>query len=381
MKIVYCLNSISHFGGIATVITTKANALADIEGNQVYVCVSDYVDSYLSRRLSPKVNLINLDINYYQDDWKSRWHLLRATIIKRHRHKKALKETLNSINPDIVISAGQSEKYFLPKIKGKWKSIREIHFVTNYRDYIAFSAIEKLVNKLITFYDFRWKIRSYDHVVLLTHEDRQRNWNNKSGVSVIPNPLTIVASEKAALDSKKIITLGRFVYQKDYPSLIRAYSIVANRYPDWKLIIYGDGSQEQSIRKQIASLKLTDKILLPGVTESPVEALAEASLFVLSSKFEGFGLTIIEAMAVGLPVVSYECPCGPKDVISDGRDGFLVKTGDEQALAEKIIYLIENPQVRKQMGAAAKLKSLDYSIERITQMWMELFNSLIENRK
>ena len=131
MRIVYCLNSISHLGGIANVTIMKANALTDYEGNKVYVCVTDHIKNAISGKLSSKVKLINLNINYYKDDWKSTWHLLKATTIKRSRHKKELSKVLNCIKPDIVISIDQSEKYFITEIKGDWKLIREFHFNTD----------------------------------------------------------------------------------------------------------------------------------------------------------------------------------------------------------------------------------------------------------
>ena len=109
--------------------------------------------------------------------------------------------------------------------------------------------------------------------------------------------------------------------------------------------------------------------------------MLKASAFVLTSIFEGFGLVIVEAMSCGLPVVSYACPCGPKDIISEGKDGYLVPVNDEEALAEKICLLIEDEEKRKEMGKAAKAKAEQYSVEHITDMWMKLFNALLHERK
>lgn len=380
MKIVYCLNSISHLGGIAKVTIMKANALAEIEDNEIYICVSDYKENEISSKLSPKVKLINLNINYYKDDWKSKWHLLKSTTIKRSRHKRELSKALNFIKPDIVVSVGQSEKYFITEIKRDWNLIREFHFNSDYRNFTADTLLKKIVNWLVSIYDLKFRIRGFDHMVVLTKEDKERNWKNKKNISIIPNPLmpkiNLISS---TLNQKKIITIGRFEEQKNISSLIRAFSIVVKVYPDWILEIYGEGSQRQQLSEQISNFQLEDNIKLMGISMEPEVKMKEASVFVLSSKFEGFGLVIIEAMACGVPVVSYDCPCGPKDIISNGIDGFLVPLGNEKKLAEKIIYLIEHPDFRRKMGVAAVDKSKKYTLDKIIPLWMSLFQSLISN--
>ena len=128
MKIVYCLNSIRYLGGIQRVTVVKANALADLENNEVYIVVTDNKNGIITEPLSSKVHLIDLDINYYEDDYKSRWNVLKGIFIKRREHKKRLASVLNEIQPDIVISVGQSEKNMIPSIKGQWKTIREFHY-------------------------------------------------------------------------------------------------------------------------------------------------------------------------------------------------------------------------------------------------------------
>lgn len=120
---------------------------------------------------------------------------------------------------------------------------------------------------------------------------------------------------------------------------------------------------------------------LCGNTSQVQEKMCDSSIFVLSSRFEGLPLVMLEAMSCGLPVVSYDCPCGPKDIITDGVDGFLVPTDDEQMLAEKICYLIENPNIRTQMGTAALKKSENYHIDKIIPMWMSLFERLIAEKR
>ena len=376
MKIVYCLNSIRYLGGIQRVTVVKANALAEIEDNEVYIIVTDNKNGVFTEPLSPKVHLIDLDINYYEDDYKSRWNVLKGIFIKRKEHKKRLTSVLNEIQPDIVISVGQSEKNMIPSIKGKWKTIREFHFVKDYRLRQAKTFFDKILAWGGNLYDFNFKIKGYDHIVSLTHEDKEMNWKGFKNVSVIPNPSTFHTDKTSTLNEKKVISVGRLSPQKNYASLIKAFKYVAENHPDWTLEIYGDGTQEVELKSLIEKLNLNRHVYLKGFTSNVKEEMINASIFALSSIFEGFGLVIVEAMACGLPVVSYACPCGPKDIITEGEDGFLIEVNDENELANKINMLIENENLRKQMSNAAKIKAEQYNIDNITSMWMNLFKNL-----
>lgn len=381
MKIVYCLNSIRYLGGIQRVTVVKANALAEIEGNEVYIVVTDNKNGVFTEPLSSKVHLIDLDINYYEDDYKSRWNILKGIFIKRKEHKKRLKSVLNEIQPDIVISVGQSEKNMLPSIKGNWKTIREFHFVKDYRKRQAKTWFEKLLAWGGDLYDYHYKIKGYNHIVTLTHEDKENNWKGWNNVSVIPNPSTFKTDQISELDQKKVISVGRLNMQKNYASLIRAFKLVADKHPDWILEIYGNGPQEIELKSLIAKLNLEKHVFLKGFSSNVKQVMTNASIYAMSSIFEGFPLVLIEAMTCGLPVISYACPCGPKDFITDNKDGFLIPTNNEVLLAEKISRLIENEKRRKLMGLAAITKAELYKIENIIPTWMNIFKTLSNDKK
>jgi glycosyltransferase involved in cell wall biosynthesis len=379
MIIVYCLDSINGIGGIQRVTVIKANALAEIPGNEVWVIVADSSGRRMFE-LSPTVHLIDLSVNYYEDDWKSKWYVLKGVFVKRQTHKKRLAAWLNRIRPDIVVSIGQSEKFFLPRIKGNWATIREFHFVRGYRRKTAKSWFEKtsaLVGDMLDLIT----LRNYDRIVLLTQEDRVRNWGKMARISVIPNPSTICLTYRALLEEKRVIAVGRLSYQKNYASMIRAFSLVAKRFPEWRLDVYGDGDEKESLTRLITKLSLNGNVNLLGISRNVCEEMLLSSVFVLSSRFEGMSLVLIEAMTCGVPVVSYACPCGPQDIISDGVDGYLVPVGDEKLLAERICRLIEDAELRKRMGAAAFERSKEFSIEKIIPMWMDLFEELVRPKK
>ena len=383
MRVAYCLNSINYVGGIENVIVNKANILAELEGYEVFIIVTDHEENKgVAARRSDSVHLIDLDIDYYSDDWKSKWNVLKGILVKRRLHKKRLTKTLNEINPDVVISLGQAEKYMLPQIKGRWVSLREMHYCKYFRGFAAASrsVFYKIAARLSDFYDYRCKISEYDHIVVLTHEDRMNNWGKNEKVSVIPNPITFRDKTVASLNSRKIIAVGRLTAQKNFASLIHAFRIVVDNHPDWNLEIYGEGYERTMLQNVIEELHLENNVRQCGSTSQVQEMMVEASCFVLSSIYEGLPLVMLEAMSCGLPVVSYDCPCGPKDIITDGVDGYLVPTSDEQMLAERICCLIENPDKRAEMGTEAVKKSENYRVDKIIPMWMELFERLVAEK-
>lgn len=147
------------------------------------------------------------------------------------------------------------------------------------------------------------------------------------------------------------------------------------------LEIWGEGELRTELEEQIRNNQLTNNIFLKGYTYDIFSPLYEASIFTLTSLFEGLPLVIIEAMSCGVPVVSYACPCGPQDIIADGHDGFLVPVNNEKVLADRICRLIEDKELRKEMGKAARLKAEQYDIKNIIPMWMELFNQLINEKR
>ena len=383
MKIAYCVNSIRYLGGIQRVTVVKANALAEIPGNEVYILATDNKAGPVVHELSPKVHLIDLDINYYvKNGERSMLTNLIVGIAKGIPHKRALKRTLKQINPDIVISVGMSEKYMLTSMRNRtWKIIREFHSEKNYRSKHAYSLFKKIQGKLSDLYEFSYADKKFDRIVVLTNEDKETNWQGWENVSVVPNPVAFKCEDPSTLTEKSVISMGRLEHVKNFSSLISAFQIVAKKHPDWTLKIYGDGSLKESLQSQINESGLQDNVFLMGFSNDMATALKQSSIFAFSSLVEGFALVIVEAMECGIPAVSYQCPCGPKDIITDGKDGFLVPVNDEQMLAEKICSLIENEDLRRQMASEAKLRAQYYHVENIAQQWMELFKDIIKNNR
>ena len=375
MKIVYCLNSIQELGGIASITIAKANALAE-RMIEVFILVTDH-NLGIKTNLSDKVKLINLEIRYYDDDWKSKLHVLKGILIKRRKHKRVLKKVLKKINPDIVISVGQSEKYFLPEIKGNWKTIREFHYDKYYRIRSAKNRKELCLAKLINFYDYNFKIKKYDKIVLLTEADKL-NWKYNNKIKVIPNFTDLNPKKEISdLTSNKIIAVGRLEKQKNFISLIQSASRFIKDFKEWKIEIYGEGSQRNYLQKLIDDLKLNDQVILKGKCNNMKDVYKNASILVLTSLFEGFPMTLLEPISFGIPIISYDCPTGPSEIINKNSCGYLIALNDEILLSTKIIELIKNEDKRKKLGRNAFIRSKYFSKNKIIDQWISLFNKLV----
>ncbi|MDE6011269.1 MAG: glycosyltransferase family 4 protein [Prevotella sp.] len=377
MRIAYCTPSLYIPGGVERVLTTKANYLADVAGYEVYIILTDGKDRKPYYPLSAKVHVINLDIRF-EELWnlsfiKKGWAYLK----KQRVFKKKLKEVLLDIRPDITVSLLRREINFLCDINDGSKKVGEMHInKAHYRNFEGadYNWIKGLFAKL-WMKELICNLKKLDKMVVLSEEDR-KSWTEINNVEVIPNPLPFKPERTSNLNNKNVIAVGRYVHEKGFDMLLRSWKIVYEHHPDWQLTIYGMGDKECYI-KQAETLGIKNACIFNGAVKDIPNKYAESSIYALSSRFEGFGMVIIEAMSCGLPVVSFDCPYGPKHIITNGKDGFLVDNGDTTQLAERICFLIENPEVRKEMGQRAVETARKYDIEEIGKRWEALFDDIV----
>ncbi|WP_011296925.1 glycosyltransferase family 4 protein [Cupriavidus necator] len=225
-------------------------------------------------------------------------------------------------------------------------------------------------------YARRLAARYCKHVVVLTERDQLR-WiealQPRSQVVIIPNPLPFPFPEEPAPRTGKIVlAMGRLVNAKGFDVLIRAWQRVSAEVPDWKLVIHGEGEERPALSALIDELGLQDSVSLPGICRDATEAYREASIFCLSSRYEGFGLVLIEAMAFGLPIVSTNCEAGPRELLATGTVGLTVPVDAPTMLAASILDLIHQPDLALRFAHAERMFAKGYSLQQIGARWSDL---------
>ena len=198
----------------------------------------------------------------------------------------------------------------------------------------------------------------------------------KNKIIKVPNAIPNLRSFEEMERNKDIIAAGRLVPQKGFDLLIEAAPKILQKHPDWKIKIFGKGRDEKYLKDLINEHGLQGKVLLMGPSKEIEKEMAQGGIYVLSSRYEGFGMVIVEAMQMGLPVVSFDCPEGPREIIKDGYDGILVANGDLDGLANSINMLIENPQLREELAENAKCRVKRFNMANIGSIWNECLRKL-----
>ena len=379
MKIVYCIYDHTAKGGTERIISRKCNYLADVANMDIYIvdCCQSKQKSFYP--YSQKITFFDLHINYLKFRKLNLLFKIITYPFLYFLHERRLSSLINRIDPDIVISTFSYEASILPRIKHRSAKILEFHHCRGYKTLeLANRNLSWIQKRLLSRKEENESkiIVKYDRFVVQTEEDKG-SWGNPPNCKVIPNMNSFSTDQRASLKKKKILGLGRLTYQKGFDLLLKAWNKIANLYPDWKLDIVGDGEEKEYLDKLIKEYSLTKQASLLPYTSNVIDLYLDHSLYVLSSRHEGFGLTLTEAMECGLPCIAFNCKSGPSEIINDGVDGFLVENGNTQALADKIAFLIINTERRKEMGKFAKENVTRFSESSIMAQWIKLFEQII----
>lgn len=376
-KIVYCTPALYMAGGVERVLSLKANYFAENYGYDITIILTEGKDKSFFYPLSDRIKVINLDINF-EELWTCSFIKKVFVYLKKQRlYKNKLSSELMRIRPDMTISLLRREINFITRIHDGSKKIGELHVNRdNYRNFEKNDS-NFIKNLFARFWmqNLVGHLRKLDCFVVLTEEDKS-HWHELTNVEVIPDPLSFYTDTVSPLVSKRVIAVGRYVYQKGFDLLLQAWSIVEKQIIDWELAIYGQGEREP-YEKLINELGLDrSRCHLYGPTNDIMHECLNSSIFVFSSRFEGFGMVLVEAMACGLPVISFDCPCGPKDIIHDQEDGILVENGSVDKLSKAMILLMKNHDLCVKMAINGQKNVLRFKIDTIAERWKSLFESM-----
>lgn len=380
-KIVFCTPALYSAGGVERVVSYKASYFAEQLGYDVTIIVTEGKGRDCYFPLSDKVKVINFELGF-EALWQASFaKKIILYLTKQRQYKKLLKRELMCIRPDFTITTLRREINFLSDIPDGSKKIGELHVDrANYRNF----ATNKQ-NPIKQVFSRWWSnslldhIRRLDKMVLLT-DSAMYDWPELDNKIKISDPLPFLIDEKSSLLCKRIISIGRFDYEKGNDLLLQVWKKVEKQMPDWQLDIYGNGNREPYLL-QMRQLEIdSSRCHLYGPIKDVKKEYLNSSVFVLPSRYEGFGLVLIEAMGCGVPVVSFDCENGPRSIITNGADGFLIPTFDIDAFADKLLLLMRDENLRRQMGEKAQKSAAKYDIDSIGLQWKQLFDGLMANR-
>ena len=377
MKIVYVYATIATIGGTERMITEKANYMTNVFGYDVTIinCFQQ-PDENNAFPLSDKVKQINLGISYlYQYQYKYPKRLWIKFQIARQLRKE-ISKTVKEADPDILISVSRFKADIISAIKCRAKKITECHEVrynTLYAPGLSKPFHIRVFMKIHEYIYFKSIEKHADVIVTLTSKDKEL-WKRAKRVEVIPNFSIMPVVKYSDCTAKRIISVGRFEWEKGFGRLIEIWKYVYAKHPDWHLDIFGEGPMLNTLKTLMNIYKSKNIIIHPFTTNISLE-YTNSSICVVTSYYEGFSLVILEALKHGVPCIAYNCPFGPESLIEDARNGFLVEDSDTRLFAERICRLIEDYELRTHFSQAGIDKSKQYNVKNIMNQWKSLFET------
>lgn len=378
MKIIYCIRATYNPGGMERVLLNKVTYLVNKLHWDVTIVTTDQQGRPPFYPFPEQIRMIDLHIDYADDNEKHVFGKITGYLRRRQKHRKALATLLMREKADIVVSLYPSESSFIPSIPDGSKKVLELHYCKFFRLQYGRSGLLGLIDRWRTRHDEKIA-RRFDKFVVLTQEDCGY-WGALPNLEVIPNAAMQFDECHSDVSQPRVIAVGRLDYQKGFDRLIQAWEIVQKdaKCRNWRLDIFGQGEWRDMLQRMIEKAGLDQSAHIHPPTSQIGNEYADSSLLVMSSNYEGFPMVMIEAMACGLPVVSFDYKCGPRDIIDNGINGLLVSNGDIEGLAYAMIEVISDNAYRKLLSANAKRIVETYSEEAVMAKWITLFSNLIQ---
>lgn len=357
MKLLYIVPKIKNAGGVARVLAVKANYFVENFGYEVHILSQNEFNKKPFYSFNEKIIFHNMNLS--------------GTVLSFFlTFKKSINQKINEINPDVILIADNGLKAFLYPfiINSKTSLIFECH---------GSKYIEEKRQKVNLFSKLKYGFKNFGagrftKMVALSKESLEE-WSVSNGV-IIPNPSWVETETTSTLQSKKAFVIARNSYEKGLDRLLLIWKEIAQKYPDWTLDIYSDDIE--SLEKEAQNLGIRTSINYFDFVKNIEEKYLESSLYLMTSRSEGFPMVLLEAMAFGLPCIAYDCPTGPRAIIVNGENGYLIPDGNVALFVEKLFYLMENEEERILLGKNVIATTKKFSVDKVMKQWKDLLEML-----
>lgn len=361
MRLLYIVPKIKNAGGVARVIAVKANYFAEHFGYEVHILSQNEASEQPFYDFDAKISFHNMILKGNAFQFFSSF-------------KKSINQKIQEIKPDLILVADNGLKAFLIPfiIQSKIPIVFEAHGSKFVEEAPKVSFYSKFISRIkYRFKDF--SARRFTKIVVLSQESLQE-WNVKNGI-VIPNPSWIKTDKSAAIKNKKVIAIARNSYEKGLDRLLFIWEKTIRKNPDWVLDIYTD--DKDFLNERTNDLEISFSVNVHDFVKNIEEKYLESSIYAMTSRTEGFGMVLLEAMSFGVPCIAFDCPVGPRTIIKDNENGFLIPDNDFDLYAEKLSALMNNEEIRIQFGKTAKETSNHFSIEKMMNDWKMFFEQIV----
>lgn len=362
MKILYLTPVINDEGGVARVLSIKTNYLIEKYKYQVAIITQNQDNSPLFFEFNNSIELYNIPRS-------------KGKLQNYISYRKQVQKLIAVINPDYIVVCDFGYKGFL------------LPFFITTKAPLFFEAHGSLFNESQLLNDnffiqigqrLKYALRSFcvkkfDAFIALSKESLNE-WKVKKGI-VIPNPNWITTSDNPQLNSKKIIVVARHSYEKGLDRLLEIWKEVSVNHLDWTLEIYGNKTPKIDLLALASKLNITSSVFFHKPEKDIITKYLESSIYLMTSRSEGFPMVLIEAMSCGLPVIAFDCPIGPRAIIDNNKNGFLIEDENYSEFISKLDLLIKNLELRAKMGASAKVSVAKYTEEIVMKQWDDLFKN------